>query len=72
MLTPIIGRFRRRNFPARYENGAGRALIGLAQIALVEGMGEDVVNFATAALELDPASAPAKALLASQAQGITA
>ena len=40
-----------------------RSLVGLAQIAVVQGMPEDAVNFATAALELDPASAPAKALL---------
>ena len=40
-----------------------RSLIGLARVALHQGMGEDAANFATAALELDPASAPAKALL---------
>ena len=40
-----------------------RSLVGLAQIAVVQGMPEDAVNFATAALELDPASASAKALL---------
>ena len=32
-----------------------RSLVGLAQIAVVQGMTEDAVNFATAALELDPA-----------------
>jgi tetratricopeptide (TPR) repeat protein len=42
-----------------------RSLLGLAQIALRQGMAEDAVNFATGALELDPASAQAKALLAS-------
>jgi hypothetical protein len=37
--------------------------VGLAQIAVVQGMPEDAANFATAALELDPASAEAQALL---------
>jgi tetratricopeptide (TPR) repeat protein len=49
-----------------------RALLGLAQIALAQGMAEDAVNFATAALELDPASAPAKTLLAAGAHGVAA
>lgn len=40
-----------------------RSLLGLARIALAQGMAEDVGNFATAALELDPACAEAKALL---------
>jgi tetratricopeptide (TPR) repeat protein len=40
-----------------------RSMVGLAQVAMVQGMPEDAANFATAALELDPASAPAKALL---------
>ena len=40
-----------------------RSMVGLAQVALQQGMAEDAVNFATAALELDPASAQAKALL---------
>ncbi|HEY1569385.1 MAG TPA: glycosyltransferase [Solirubrobacteraceae bacterium] len=40
-----------------------RSMVGLAHIALAQGMTEDAVNFATAALELDPASAQAKALL---------
>jgi hypothetical protein len=40
-----------------------RSLLGLAQIALAQEMPDDAVNFATAALELDPASAPAKAVL---------
>jgi glycosyltransferase involved in cell wall biosynthesis len=40
-----------------------RSLVGLAQIAVVQGMPEDAANFATAALELDPASAEAQALL---------
>ncbi|MGZ4293046.1 MAG: glycosyltransferase [Solirubrobacteraceae bacterium] len=40
-----------------------RALLGLAQVALHQGMAEDAVNFATGALELDPSSAQAKALL---------
>jgi tetratricopeptide (TPR) repeat protein len=40
-----------------------RALVGLARIALAQGMAEDAFNFATAALELDPASAQATALL---------
>ena len=37
--------------------------MSLAQIAMVQEMPEDAANFATAALELDPASAQAKALL---------
>ncbi|MGA9857110.1 MAG: glycosyltransferase [Solirubrobacteraceae bacterium] len=41
-----------------------RALIGLTRIALGHGMSEDAVNFATAALELDPGSATAAQLLA--------
>jgi thioredoxin-like negative regulator of GroEL len=40
-----------------------RSMVGLAQVALAQGMPEDAANFATAALELDPASARAKALL---------
>jgi hypothetical protein len=40
-----------------------RSLLGLAQIALAQEMPEDAVNFGTAALELDPTSASAKALL---------
>ncbi len=40
-----------------------RSMVGLAQIALAQEMTEDAANFATAALELDPASAEAKALL---------
>jgi tetratricopeptide (TPR) repeat protein len=40
-----------------------RSMVGLAQVALVQGMPEDAANFATAALELEPASAQAKALL---------
>jgi tetratricopeptide (TPR) repeat protein len=40
-----------------------RSMVGLAQVALAQGMVEDATNFVTAALELDPASAPAKALL---------
>jgi len=40
-----------------------RALVGLARIALRQEMPEDAVNFAAAALELDPASAQARALL---------
>ncbi|HEX3690080.1 MAG TPA: glycosyltransferase [Solirubrobacteraceae bacterium] len=40
-----------------------RSMVGLAQVALAEGMSEDANNFATAALELDPTSAQAKALL---------
>jgi hypothetical protein len=38
-------------------------MVGLAEVALVQGMPEDAANFATAALELEPASAQAKALL---------
>jgi tetratricopeptide (TPR) repeat protein len=41
-----------------------RSMLGLAQIAVAQGLAEDAANFANAALELDPASAPAKALLA--------
>ena len=40
-----------------------RSMVGLAQVALAQGMAQDAENFATAALELDPASAQAKALL---------
>jgi tetratricopeptide (TPR) repeat protein len=40
-----------------------RSMVGLAQVALAQDMPEDAANFATAALELDPASAQAKALL---------
>ncbi len=40
-----------------------RSMVGLAQVALTQGMAQDAANFATAALELDPASAQAKALL---------
>ncbi|MGH2896282.1 MAG: hypothetical protein ACRDPM_23840, partial [Solirubrobacteraceae bacterium] len=40
-----------------------RSLVGLSQVALAQGMAEDAANFATAALELEPTSAPAKALL---------
>ncbi|HYZ79826.1 MAG TPA: tetratricopeptide repeat protein, partial [Solirubrobacteraceae bacterium] len=40
-----------------------RSMLGLAQVALHQGMAEDAVNFATAALELDPACAQARALL---------
>jgi hypothetical protein len=40
-----------------------RSMVGLAQVAAAQGLTEDAVNFATAALELDPASAEAKALL---------
>lgn len=40
-----------------------RSMVGLAQIALAQGMIEDAGNFAAAALELDPGSAQAKALL---------
>ena len=40
-----------------------RSMVGLAQVALAQGMPEDAANFVTAALELDPASAQAKALL---------
>ncbi len=40
-----------------------RSMVGLAQVALAQGMTEDAANFATAALELDPASAQAQALL---------
>ena len=40
-----------------------RSLVGLAQVAEVQGMTEDAVNLATGALELDPASAQARALL---------
>ena len=40
-----------------------RSMVGLAQVAVAQGMIEDAANFATAALELDPASAQAKALL---------
>ena len=40
-------------------------MVGLAQVAVAQGMIEDAGNFATAALELDPASAQAKALLSS-------
>ena len=42
-----------------------RSMVGLAQVALAQGMIEDATNFATAALELEPASAQAKALLSS-------
>ncbi len=42
-----------------------RSMVGLAQVAVAQGMIEDAGNFATAALELDPASAQAKALLSS-------
>ena len=40
-----------------------RSMVGLAQVALAQGMTEDAANFATAALELDPASVQAQALL---------
>ena len=40
-----------------------RSMVGLAQVAVAQGLIDDAVNFATAALELDPASAEAKALL---------
>ncbi|HXD67427.1 MAG TPA: glycosyltransferase family 2 protein [Solirubrobacteraceae bacterium] len=40
-----------------------RSMVGLAQVALAQGMAQDAANFVTAALELDPASAQAKALL---------
>ena len=40
-----------------------RSMVGLAHVALAQGMTEDAGNFATAALELDPTSAQAKALL---------
>lgn len=40
-----------------------RSMLGLAQVALAQGMTDDAANFATAALELDPACAQAKALL---------
>jgi tetratricopeptide (TPR) repeat protein len=39
-----------------------RSMVGLAQVALAQGMDEDAANFVTAALELDPTSAQAKAL----------
>ena len=40
-----------------------RALLGLARIAVAQGMIEDAAAFATGALELDPASLPARELL---------
>jgi tetratricopeptide (TPR) repeat protein len=40
-----------------------RSMVGLAQVALAQGMAQDAANFVTAALELDPASAQAKVLL---------
>ena len=40
-----------------------RALLGLAQIAVAQGMRDDAAAFATGALELDPSSAAARALL---------
>jgi tetratricopeptide (TPR) repeat protein len=40
-----------------------RSLVGLAQIAMAQGMAEDAANFASGALELDPASIQAQALL---------
>jgi Tfp pilus assembly protein PilF len=49
-----------------------RSMLGLAQVALSQGMPEDAVNFATAALELDPASAQAKALLSAIPAGAPA
>jgi tetratricopeptide (TPR) repeat protein len=42
-----------------------RSMLGLAQIALAQGLTEDAANFTAAALELDPASAQAKTLLRS-------
>jgi hypothetical protein len=41
-----------------------RALLGLAQVARRNGMPEDAANFASGALELDPASTTARELLA--------
>ncbi|HET8977305.1 MAG TPA: glycosyltransferase [Solirubrobacteraceae bacterium] len=41
-----------------------RALLGLARVAMASGMTEDAATFATGALELDPACAPARELLA--------
>ena len=38
-------------------------MVGLAQVALAQGMAQDAANFVSAALELDPASAQARALL---------
>jgi tetratricopeptide (TPR) repeat protein len=40
-----------------------RSMLGLAKVALAQDMPEDASNFATAALELDPASAEARTLL---------
>jgi tetratricopeptide (TPR) repeat protein len=42
-----------------------RALLGLARVAAVNGMTDDALTFATGALELDPGSAAASALLSS-------
>jgi tetratricopeptide (TPR) repeat protein len=49
-----------------------RSMVGLARVALGQGMAEDAVNFATAALELDPACAPARALLSAIPAGVAA
>jgi hypothetical protein len=40
-----------------------RSMLGLARVAIAQGMAGDAANFATAALELDPGSAEAKTLL---------
>ena len=46
------------------ERADARALVGLASIAAVQGLGDDATIFATEALALDPGSATARALLA--------
>jgi tetratricopeptide (TPR) repeat protein len=46
------------------EQPDARALLGLGQVAVQQGMAEDAVNFATGALELDPALSAARQLLA--------
>ena len=40
-----------------------RSMVGLAQVTLAQGMTDDAANFVNAALELDPASTQARALL---------
>ena len=59
----LIDRAAQEWLTAASEAPDARSMVGLAQVALAQGMAQDAENFATAALELDPASAQAKALL---------
>ncbi len=59
----LIDRAAQEWLAAAFETPDVRSMVGLARVALAQGMAQDAANFVSAALELDPASAQARALL---------